>query len=119
MTKNKESTRYYSELQEQRVAKTLGGYVQPNSGAGKFKKSDVIIKDASLSVECKTSMDNKESFSIKKEWFEKQRLEAFSNRLDNYVIAFNFGPDDIHDKYVIDEKLMLYLLEKLKEENLC
>lgn len=99
------------------MANNLGGTVSPNSGAGKFKKSDVIVKDASLSVECKTSMDNKESFSIKKEWFEKQKLEAFSNRLDNAVIAFNFGPDDKDDKFIIDYKLMKYLIEKLREEN--
>lgn len=117
MTKNKEATRYYSDIQEQRVAKTLGGYVQPNSGAGKFKKSDIMIKDASMSIECKTSMDNKESFSVKKEWFEKQKLEAFSNRLDNAVIAFNFGPDDKNDKFIIDYKLMKFLIEKLREEN--
>ena len=117
MTKNKEATRYYSSLQENRVANNLGGTVCPNSGAGNFKKSDIMIKDASMSIECKTSMDNKESFSVKKEWFEKQKLEAFSNRLDNAVIAFNFGPDDKNDKFIIDYKLMKFLIEKLREEN--
>lgn len=117
MTKNKESTRYYSELQEKRVAENLNGSVCPNSGAGKFSKSDVQVKDASLSIECKTCMTDKDSFSIKKSWFEKQKEEAFSNRLDNSVIAFNFGPSDKNDKFIIDYKLMRFLVEKLTEEN--
>ena len=91
MTKNKESTRYYSELQEKRVAENLNGSVCPNSGAGKFSKSDVQVKDASLSIECKTCMTDKDSFSIKKSWFEKQKEEALKikEQLTNIVVEFS------------------------------
>ena len=59
MTKNKNSTRYYSSTQEQEVAKFLGGQVNSNSGAGLFNKGDVVVKDASLLIECKTCKTEK------------------------------------------------------------
>ena len=37
MTKNKESTRYYSSKQEQNVAKVLGGVPNSSSGSGHFR----------------------------------------------------------------------------------
>lgn len=118
MSINKDSTRYASSTQEKRVAKNLNGYVNSNSGAGKFNKSDVVVKQASMSIECKTCMTPKNSFSIKKEWLEKHKNEAFSNRLDNHCIAFNFNFEDDTDYFIIDYKLMKYLVEKLSEENL-
>ncbi|MBO7697112.1 MAG: hypothetical protein J6Y28_04785 [Acholeplasmatales bacterium] len=48
MTKNKTSTRFASETQEQRIAKKFEGNVQLNSGAGKFSKGDVIIPDIGM-----------------------------------------------------------------------
>lgn len=35
---NKNSTRYYSNKQEKQIAKTVGGRLQPNSGATLFSK---------------------------------------------------------------------------------
>ena len=115
--KNKSATRYASSVQENRVANKLGGYVNSNSGAGLFKKGDILIKDINLGIECKTCMNKKTSFSIKKEWLEKNKREVFSNRLDNMIIAFNFYYEDKNDYYIIDDKLMKYLVEKLREEN--
>ena len=54
MTKNIESTRYYSDKQEKEVCKITGGYQTSNSGAGAFAKGDVVVKDVSLLLECKT-----------------------------------------------------------------
>lgn len=115
MTKNNESTRYFSSRQEQSVAKLLGGYANSSSGSGLFSKGDVVIKDASLLVECKTCVIPKESFSIKKDWITKNKEEAFAMRLDNQCVAFNFGPD-MPNYFVIDEKLMAFLVDKLREE---
>lgn len=115
MTKNKESTRYYSNKQEDYVAKLLGGYKTPNSGAGNFKKGDIQIKSASTLVECKTCTKEKESFSIKKEWVDKNKSEARMTLFVNSVIAFNFGPDT-KNYFVIDENLMKYLIEQLNNE---
>lgn len=111
------ATRDASNIQEKRVAKKLGGQISPNSGAGKWDKSDIKIPEASISIECKTCMTPKKSFSIKKDWIEKSVNESFINRTDNQVIAFNFDYQDKNDYYVINDKLMKFLVEKLIEEN--
>ena len=116
--KNVNSTRYYSDLQENSVAKVLNGLKVANSGAGKFSSGDVVIKDASLLLECKTSTSEKKSFSIKREFLEKNKQEALSSRLMNGCLCFDFGPGT--DRYyVIDEKMMKFLVEKLKEDYRC
>ena len=67
MTTNKKATRYFSQHQEKRVAKTLKGKCVSNSGAAKFVAGDVIT-DTWL-IECKTTTaTEKASFSIKREW---------------------------------------------------
>jgi hypothetical protein len=115
---NKEATRYASYVQEKRVAGKLGGRVSSNSGAGMFNKGDIVVEDASLLIECKTCMEPKKSFSIKKDWIDKNKEEAFRLRLDNHVIAFNFDYQDKKDYYIIDDKLMKFLVEKLRKEAL-
>ena len=107
------STRDFSSKQEQSVAKLLNGKVNANSGAGKWRKG---VPQASLLVECKTVTSEKSSFSIKADWISKNKDEAHANRLDNHCIAFNFGPGK-PNYFVIDEKLMTFLVEKLSEEN--
>ena len=59
---NKESTRYYSDLHEKSVCKAINAKQQSNSGAGLFNKGDVVNKEASLLVECKTCESEKKSF---------------------------------------------------------
>lgn len=115
MNTNKESTRYFSDIHEKSICKLLDAEQTSNSGAGRFKKGDVIQKDASLLIECKTVMTPKNSVSIKKEWILKNKEEAFENRLDNSCIAFNFGPGE-NSYFVINESLMEFLVEKLKED---
>lgn len=114
MTKNKESTRYFSDMHEKSVCKLLGAEQVSNSGAGKFKKGDAIQRDASLLIECKSVMQPKNSISIKREWIEKNKEEAFANRLSNSCIAINFEPGG-HNYFVIDETLMRFLVDSLKD----
>ncbi len=116
MNKNKESTRYYSDAQEKSVCKALGARQQPNSGASKFSAGDCVVEEASLLIECKTSMTEKKSYSIKKEVLDKNKKEAFSKRLDNGCLCFDFGPGT-ERYYVIDEKMMKYLVCRLSEED--
>ena len=66
MSKNKESTRYFSSKQEEYVAKLINGRIVSNSGAAKFTCGDVVSDD--FIIECKTKMKPSESFSIKKQW---------------------------------------------------
>ena len=79
-------------------------------------KGDCHQKEASLLIECKTVETDKKSISIKKEWIDKNKEEAFYQRLNNTCIAFNFGPNQ-ENYFVINEKLMKFLVEKLVEEN--
>lgn len=115
MKENKNSTRYYSDKQEKSVCKALGGTQVSNSGAGLFKKGDVIIESASMLVECKCQMSEKQSYSVKKETLNKLKEETFANRLNNNCLCFNFGPDS-DNYYVISEKLMKYLIRKLNKD---
>ena len=114
-TKNNECTRYYSDAHEKSVCKALNGRQNSNSGAGKFQKGDVTIPQCNLLIECKTVMKPKDSISIKIEWVVKNKQEAFSTRKDNSVICFNFEPNG-ENLYIISEKLMKYLCEKLEED---
>lgn len=105
------ATRDYSSEQEQRVAKLLGGKKVANSGATAFKKGDVVVDD--ILIECKTKIENSANFTIKKEWIEKIKEEAFSMNITASVLAISFG--DGKDYFVINSNLMKLLVEYLKE----
>lgn len=107
-------TRYYSSKQEKHVAKTLGGKVVPNSGAIKYGAGDVVLDN--VLVECKTSTTEKKSFSIKKEWLDKNEEEAFSVGKRYSVLAFNFGPDT-DNYYILNEKAFKKFVEFLTNED--
>lgn len=110
---SKYSTRYFSSQQEKQVAKAVGGRKVANSGATAFHKGDVTTDDFLL--ECKTCMTEKQSFSIKKEWLDKNKEEAFAmNKMYN-ALVFNFGPQT-DNYYVIDEKLFKQLLNYLEAD---
>lgn len=106
-------TRFYSSRQEKHVAKAVGGKQVSNSGATAFNKGDVTT-DLFL-IEAKTCVENKKSFSIKKEWLEKNEEEKFEMGKDYSALAFNFGPDS-ENYYVINEKLFKLLNELLEGE---
>ena len=111
----KKPTRYYSDLQENYIKDNFKGQKNSNSGAGQFRKGDVLLPYCSTLVECKTCTEGKQSFSIKKEWLDKNKEEAFAMRCENSCICFNFGPNQ-KNYFVIDEKLMHFLVDKLEEE---
>lgn len=100
-------TRFYSNKQEKAVAKSLNGKVVPNSGAIRFGAGDVIVDN--WLIECKTCINEKKSFAIKKDWLLKNKEEAFAMNKEFNALAFNFG-DNIN-YYIIDEKTF----KKLKE----
>lgn len=114
MTTNRKCTRFYSHKQEVNVAKAIKGELVPNSGAISFGAGDVV--NDSFLIECKTCMEDKQSFSIKKEWLEKNKEEAFAVGKDYSALAFNFGPNS-ENYYVISEKLFVKLIEFLKEND--
>lgn len=113
---NNKSTRHYSDAQEKRIAKTLGGKVQCNSGGTRFGGGDVHT--SLFLIEAKTSEKPKSSFSVKEEWLKKAKLQAFEQGKMCSALAISF--DTEKDYYIVDAdtfKMMHNLLEKeLMEE---
>ena len=105
-------TRFYSNRQEKAVAKAVGGKQVSNSGATAFSKGDV--RTADWLIECKTCTTEKKSFSIKKEWLEKNKEEAFAMNKDYSALAFDFGDGDNY--YIVDEKTFVRMKEVLDNE---
>jgi len=105
-------TRFYSNRQEQHIAKVTNGKQTANSGATAFSKGDV--RTDQFLIEAKTCVSEKQSFTIKKEWLLKNEEERFAMGKDYSALAFNFG-DDVN-YYIISEKLFIKLLKLLKEE---
>lgn len=101
-------TRFYSNRQEKKVAKVLGGKQTSNSGATPFYKGDVTTDD--WLIECKTCTKPKESFSIKKEWLEKNKEESFAMGKEHSALCFDFG-DNGQRYYIVDENTFKKLME--------
>ena len=104
-------TRFYSKQQEKKVAKALGGRRTANSGATKFSKGDVLLKV--WLIECKTCTELKKSFTIKREWIDKNREEAFAMNKSYSALAIDFGDGEQH--YLIDHNLFEALVKMLNE----
>ena len=105
-------TRFYSNKQEKRVAKDLGGKKTANSGATPWVKGDVIT-DKFL-IECKTATSQKQSFSIAKKWLTALPEEAFADGKEHWALAFDFGDGD--EYYIIDKKLFKNFKNFLESE---
>ena len=104
-------TRFYSDRQEKTVAKKIQGKQTSNSGATPFQKGDVVTDN--WLVECKTSTTEKSSFSIKRDWLDKNKEEAFAMGKDYNALCFDFG-DNGERYYVIDEKTFKEVLQWIK-----
>ena len=102
------STRDASKNQEKRIAKSLNAKRTPNSGATKFDKSDLYI-GSDWSIEAKTCMEPKKSFSIKKEWLIKMKEEQYACNKSHSALCFDFG-DEKERFYIIDENTFKELI---------
>ena len=109
MSKNKGKD--YSVSQENDIARLLGGRVQSNSGGTRFGGGDV--QTAQFFIEAKTPTKEQTSFSIKREWMEKMREQAFEQGKYHCALAFRFSPDG-NDYFVINSRLMRELVEYLE-----
>jgi hypothetical protein len=94
-------TRFYSKKQEKIVAKAVSGKPVANSGATTFNKGDVTTEK--VLIECKTCTKPQSSFSVKKEWIEKNREEAFAMGKSYSAVAIDFGDGEQH--YIISQKM--------------
>ena len=81
-------------------------------GATKFVKGDINVNNFLL--ECKTVTKEQNTFTLHREWFEKNKEEAFAMGKDYNAVVIDFGDGEQH--YIIDERLFKKLLTYLKEE---
>lgn len=110
--KTNRPTRYFSNKQEKRVAKAIGGKQTANSGATMFSKGDVRTEE--WIIECKTKTSDCKSMTIQKEWIEKNEEEAFSMGKSYSAVAIDFGDGNNH--YIISEKLFKKLLRYMEDD---
>ena len=98
-TGEKKPTRYYSNRQEKAVAKAIGGRQTSNSGATAYDKGDVTDQD--WLIECKTCMKDQKSFTLQKEWFDKNLEESIYMKKNHTAVVVNFGPSS-KNYYILD-----------------
>lgn len=106
-------TRFYSNRQEKAVAKAVSGRQTANSGATPFVKGDVIAGDWLL--ECKVKTEPSLSMSVKKDWIDKNREEAFQMGKHHSAVVIDFGDGENH--YIISERDFLQLKEITDEQS--
>lgn len=112
LTKNKNSTKYYSTRQEAYIASLLDGKVTAASGA-RWDKGDIILED--WLIECKCPMSSRKSFSIKQEWLDKNELERLEMHKPYSALVFQFEPDG-ENFFVLSEKTFKKMLDTFEQE---
>ena len=80
------------------------------SGSTPFLKGDVVTGD--LFIECKTKAKESTQITVKKEWLEKAREQAYQMRKENYVLALSFG--DGKDYFMLESGYFEDLYHKAK-----
>ena len=103
------STRNFSDIQEQHIARVTGGKTQSNSGGTRFGGGDVHTEH--FLIEAKTPTTKKSSFSIKNEWITKMQEQTFEQGKEECALAFRFDPDAHEDFYIVSERQFLEYLE--------
>jgi hypothetical protein len=109
------SNRFYSKIQEKKLAKDIGLKRTPNSGATLFLKGDLHGPD--ILMEAKTLKTKQKQHTIKKEWFDKLHDEAFSTGKLLAVLAFDFGDGDNYIAMRASDWKMLYDAWRREREN--
>lgn len=100
-------TRFYSKRQENQIAKAVSGKRVANSGATAFDKGDVTTDN--WLFEAKTKTTESKSFTIKREWIDKNKEEAFAMGKDYSAVVIDFG--DGKQFYLLDERTFLHLMK--------
>lgn len=101
-----------SELQENSIAKLVGGTTQKNSGGTRFGGGDVHTK--LFLVEAKTCTTSHTGFNVRKEWLVKAATQAFEQGKRYSSLAFRFEPHG-EDFFIVSSSLFKKLLEHVEE----
>lgn len=105
-------TRFYSNKQEKAVAKAVQGKQVANSGARPFAKGDVRTDE--WLIECKTKTAPCGAMTVKREWFDKNKEEAFAMGKLYSAVVIDFGRGENY--YMVDEKTFIKMKEALENE---
>ena len=105
-------TRYFSNKQEKKVAKAVGGKQVANSGATKFSKGDVRTDNWLFEAKTKTTPSG--SMTIKREWLDKNAEEAFAMGKYYSAVVIDFGYGENY--YIVDEKTFIEMKNALEGE---
>lgn len=115
-------TTTYGKAQKQTdiIAKFLGVKPTARSGATQNGGKGDMVDSLSL-FECKTQMEEKESFTIKREWLSKIKKEQFEDRKSKSFLVFDFGRASIEEAFVVmslrDFQEMYEIYKKEVSEN--
>ena len=104
-----QSTRFRSKASEKKAARVFGGRLQPNSGALKPVGLKGDVKSSRFLVDDKCT--DKESFTLKRELWQKLSNQAWSNHL-RPALRIDFAKGS--PLYVLDEMTFKEMLEKTK-----
>ena len=97
---SKKTTYGKAEVQTKYIAKFLNGKETIRSGATLAGgKGDLVIPEALL--ECKTYMQLKDSFTVKREWLTKIQKERLEDRKQFAFLAINFGGEGHKDNHIV------------------
>lgn len=110
---NTECTKYHSSKQEKRVSKTVKGKLVIGSGATPFMKGDVTSED--ILYECKTNIKGQATMSVRKEWFDKAKLQAYEMGKSISVVVIGF--DGRTEYYCIEDMNYRAMLEGYSKLN--
>lgn len=98
MTQNKESTRYYSNIQEKNVANFLSGKVVAGSGSDKFAPGDV--KTDKYLIECKTHV--KETAKVEFLSSSWKQIVAEATRCGRFpVLCVDNGTQNVENTFIL------------------
>ena len=111
--KNKECTRYFSNKQEEYIANLLNCKRQCGSGSTPFAKGDVIADN--WLFECKTTTKPKTSFSIKKDWIDKNFIERVEMGKPYSAIVYQYEEGGTN-YFVLDETTFKKLYERFEDD---
>lgn len=105
----------------QAILNTGFSMMTPNSGATNLYKGDEQIKGlVRVMEELKTGIikqaPGKETFTIKKQWLRKLKLEATAENQELYYLKFRFNEEDETTYCIIDAEQIMSCVYTLKKD---
>jgi len=103
-----------SVLQERKLAESIGGRVQPGSGAPAFWKSDAV---AQLSIRAEAKTTSKKQFTLTKAVLDKIRNEALTGGQEDWALQVEFQGQFKHSRFAVIDWDQYELLKTIEKEH--